>query len=166
MLLTARKSYCLLLIATLFLLVACKTTTDSSALPALATADGHTFDLNDHADKLLFINYWAPWCAPCREEIPALNGFMRDYKDKALVLGVHLDAVVGARLIADIKEMGIEFPVIIDDPVAIFGLRSIPVVPVTWLLHPMSKYKRLLIGPQTQQDLILALEEWREQHSS
>ena len=35
-------------------------------------------DLADYKGKLLILNFWATWCAPCREEMPSLDNFKSD----------------------------------------------------------------------------------------
>lgn len=36
-------------------------------------ADGNEVQLSDYADKAVLLNFWATWCAPCREEMPSLD---------------------------------------------------------------------------------------------
>ncbi|MGH3646769.1 MAG: TlpA family protein disulfide reductase, partial [Micromonosporaceae bacterium] len=74
---------------------------DRSAAPAVigTLLDGGSFDLEQHRDHVVVINYWASWCAPCRLEAPELEQVygktkadgvvfvgvnIRDEKDKAL----------------------------------------------------------------------------------
>lgn len=40
---------------------------------ALTLADGSTLTLQDKRGKILLVNFWATWCAPCVEEMPALD---------------------------------------------------------------------------------------------
>jgi cytochrome c biogenesis protein CcmG/thiol:disulfide interchange protein DsbE len=64
------------------------------AAPALTVPqfDGQTFDLGSERGKVVVINFWATWCQPCREEMPALDAFYRDYRDKGLVMiGISAD---------------------------------------------------------------------------
>jgi thiol-disulfide isomerase/thioredoxin len=43
--------------------------------------NGHSFSTNDLKDKVVFINFWATWCPPCRAEMPALNKLYNELKD-------------------------------------------------------------------------------------
>ncbi|MGO9450504.1 MAG: TlpA family protein disulfide reductase [Candidatus Binataceae bacterium] len=54
--------------------------------PALVVQElsGQTFDLSALRGKVVVINFWATWCPPCREEMPALDAFYRRYHSQGL----------------------------------------------------------------------------------
>ena len=65
-----------------------------AAPPLSATLlDGRSYSLAQSAGKVLIVNFWATWCAPCREELPALEAFRLKYHARGLeVLAISLDA--------------------------------------------------------------------------
>jgi peroxiredoxin len=58
------------------------------AAPALVVTqlDGQVFDLSALRGKVVVISFWATWCPPCREEMPALDAFYRRYHAQGLEL--------------------------------------------------------------------------------
>jgi thiol-disulfide isomerase/thioredoxin len=50
------------------------------------TTDGKTISLADLKGKVVLVNFWATWCAPCREEMPAIIALHEKYKDRGLVV--------------------------------------------------------------------------------
>ena len=58
----------------------------------LKDLDGKTVSLAQYRGKVVLVNFWATWCAPCREEIPWLIEMQKTYGDKGFtVLGVAMD---------------------------------------------------------------------------
>lgn len=58
----------------------------------LKDADGKTVKLSDYKGKVVLLNFWATWCAPCRIEIPWFIEFERAHRNRGFaVLGVSFD---------------------------------------------------------------------------
>ncbi|HTS83970.1 MAG TPA: TlpA disulfide reductase family protein [Usitatibacter sp.] len=62
--------------------------TEGQPAPAIQAKllDGTAFNLADEAGKVVIVNMWATWCAPCREEMPALEAYYREHREQGLVL--------------------------------------------------------------------------------
>jgi len=66
----------------------------NSAAPSLVLTElgGETFDLGKLRGKVVLVNYWATWCAPCKKEMPVLNSFYRRYHEQGLeIIGISAD---------------------------------------------------------------------------
>ncbi|MBE3557234.1 MAG: TlpA family protein disulfide reductase [Firmicutes bacterium] len=62
--------------------------------------DGKRYALSDLKGKVVFLNFWASWCGPCREEQPQLNQLAQRYKEDVVFVGVNAtfdDTLQGAR---------------------------------------------------------------------
>ncbi|MGI8556464.1 MAG: TlpA disulfide reductase family protein, partial [Pyrinomonadaceae bacterium] len=58
----------------------------------LTAPDGSSFNLQDYRGKIILVNFWATWCAPCRDEMPGLVKIQDEFKDKNFVIiGVNAD---------------------------------------------------------------------------
>ena len=98
------------------------------------------------------VNYWAIWCAPCREEIPELNAL--DDRTDLMVFAVNYDGQNGGALQSQAAEMGITFTLLEQDPAAALGVERPRVLPTTLLVNPQGAVTDTLVGPQTQESLM------------
>jgi thiol-disulfide isomerase/thioredoxin len=59
---------------------------------SLTNAAGQTVSLSDLRGKVVYIDFWASWCAPCKRSFPWMNAMQQKYGDKGLsVLAVNVD---------------------------------------------------------------------------
>lgn len=78
--------------------------------------------------KVVFINFFATWCPPCREELPELIDIRKDFPtDKVVIVSVSLDTD-RQKLESFAEKMGFTYPVYLAEPdvAAVFGISSIP----------------------------------------
>jgi peroxiredoxin len=67
-------------------------TGDTAPNFAITTTAGEAMTPRNFGGKVLVLNFWASWCAPCVEEAPSLNEFAKTLKDSGVVvLGVSVD---------------------------------------------------------------------------
>ncbi len=87
------------------------------ALPAFELPllmGGGTLSSDDLKGSVVVLNFWASWCGPCREEMPAFERIHRRYEGRGvIVVGVDVqDAPESARLF--VKEVGVTYPIVQD----------------------------------------------------
>lgn len=100
------------------------------------------------ADRWLVVNYWADWCGPCRKEVPELNALANRRADLQ-VLGVNYDGLQADELLKASQELGIEYPVLAQDPAERLGLKRSDALPSTYLIDPQGRVRDQLLGEQT-----------------
>lgn len=79
----------------------------------LQTLDGKTTRLRDYRGKAVLVNFWATYCGPCKEEMPWLIEFQKQYGPKGLVvLGIAMDdPPAPVRNFA--QKMGVNYPILL-----------------------------------------------------
>ncbi len=153
------KNFKALLSVTLLLIVSCS----AKEVPSLHVVDGTSIELSQLAGKVVLINYWAEWCGPCREEVPIMNAFERANADKVAIFAVNFDGVAGGELIAQAKKIGIAFRLLSVDPRDIFGVAPSGVLPETLVIDQRGNFQKVLLGPQTKQQLEMLLASFTEE---
>ncbi|MBB4863893.1 thiol-disulfide isomerase/thioredoxin [Pseudomonas nitritireducens] len=112
----------------------------------------------------LVINYWAEWCAPCRKEIPELNGLAEQGKSQGFrVLGVNFDGLRDTELAKASQALGVQYTVLADDPAPRYQLPRSEALPVTYIIDPAGKMREQLLGEQTAAGLQARLSALREE---
>jgi thiol-disulfide isomerase/thioredoxin len=87
---------------------------DASALLALSLPDaaGKEQSIGQWRGKGVVVNFWATWCAPCREEMPEFVRAQTEYGDKGLqFVGIAVDQADKAAQFA--KDLGLNYPTLI-----------------------------------------------------
>lgn len=107
--------------------------------------------------RVLLVNYWAEWCAPCREEIPELNAFYREHKADVLVLGINFDQLPPEQVAQQAEKFAIEFPLLAAAPEGRWGQAVPQVLPSTFIIDTSGQWQRTLVGPQTSASLAAAV---------
>jgi len=127
-------------------LVVGKTAPDFS----LSDLNDKPYRLSDFRGKVVFLNFWATWCKPCREEMPSMEVLYKNFeKDGLVVLAVSIDRVTTTRDIPPfVKGMNLTFPVLIDS----WGQTDKPYkrmgVPETFIIDQQGVIREIVIGPR------------------
>ena len=125
--------------------------------PDFRDSDGWGHAYIDQAGKWVLINYWATWCGPCRHEIPEYNKIACEFQETIKVFGVNFEPVDSETMREHVREMGIRFPVYLDDdPYLRFGYERPLVLPTTIVISPSGEVRQILVGPQNRETLLAA----------
>jgi cytochrome c biogenesis protein CcmG/thiol:disulfide interchange protein DsbE len=108
--------------------------------------DGSSWRLSDHRGEVVLINYWASWCAPCRQETPGLIDLARDYRYKGLsIVGVSMDEGGKPAVESFLREFHLPYPVLMPN----LASRSVPAIdalPTTVLVDRSGRAAKSYIG--------------------
>ncbi len=90
---------------------------------SLSDIEGNTQPFSQWRGNVLLVNFWATWCAPCREEIPEFIETQDKFREQGLILvGIAIDQK--ERVEAFSKEFAINYPVVVGDLGCFFTSRG------------------------------------------
>jgi peroxiredoxin len=113
---------------------------------SLEQLSGSELALDDLKGKGVILNFWGTWCEPCKAEMPALQKQYEKYKDKGLVVvGVNIGESP-ITIEPFIKELGVNFPIVLDRKSEITKLYRIGPIPTTFFISPDGKVEEIFIG--------------------
>lgn len=100
----------------------------------LKNLEGSEISLEDFEGKVVFLNFWATWCGPCREEMPSMEKLWQRFKEEAFViLAVDLREEK-EEVNSFMKDYGLTFSVLLDSRGEVANNYGIRAIPTTFLI--------------------------------
>ena len=139
--------------------------TESTLTPAplsdfeLTDQFGNTHTLADYEGKVIFLNFWATWCGPCRNEMPDIQKLYEEYSAQGedaevVILGV-AGPGIGQEGSADeiasfMEENGYTYPVLMDESGEMFSQYGISAFPTTFMIDKDGNVYGYVPGQMTE----------------
>lgn len=124
-------------------------------LPGLRAA-GQRVRLAAFRGHPLIVNFWASWCAPCRQEMPALEAVARKERGRIDFLGVDANDQRGSAL-AFLRKTGVTYPVAFDAHATAAARYGVYGLPTTYFLSPTGQVLGHQVGALTESRLLQLL---------
>jgi len=116
--------------------------------------NGETFSLSAHNGKVVMLNIWATWCAPCAEEVPDFVDLYEKYKDQGLVvLGVSIDKQGESVVKPFMEKHGVTYPVVIDRGTIMDKYGPTMGIPTTYIIGREGNLQYFAVGALTKREL-------------
>lgn len=118
----------------------------------LTTSMGETLSSESLAGKVVILNFWATWCAPCRLEMPELeDAYQRHGDDDVVVIGVEVESSAGGEESANfLREAGVSFPIVSDAQGTLEkAFVKLPAYPTTVFINRQGTIHFVQVGPVT-----------------
>lgn len=108
-------------------------------------ADGSTFTLSEQSGKVVLLNFWATWCGPCVEEMPAFEKLYKEYGEEVAVLAVNSleDEETVRQFVA---ETGYTFPIAFDVEGAVNMKYPTDGIPYTLVIGKDGTVQNIFVG--------------------
>jgi len=103
---------------------------------ALGTLEGKKISLKEFRGKVVLLNFWASWCVPCREEMPAMEKLYQEYKEKNFVILAVAVKDSKQDTLNFVKELKLTYPIALDTDAKVGQEYGAWGLPVTYLIGP------------------------------
>lgn len=114
---------------------------------------GDRFSLRDWAGHPVILRFWSTDCQYCRADTPVFNDYYNKYKEQGLPVVYLNTGATAAEVTEFVRELGIPFPVVMDEGGRVAGLYRVKVVPQTIIIDPQQKIVAAILGGVGQAEL-------------
>ncbi|MDZ7715155.1 MAG: TlpA disulfide reductase family protein [Balneolaceae bacterium] len=117
--------------------------------------NGEQFQLSEYRGRVVIMNIWATWCAPCHAETPDFVDFYNEYKDKGLtILGVSVDEQGKSVVQPFIEKYNVTYPMVIDKDNTIMDKYGPTMgIPTSYIIDKEGNLRYFALGALTQKEL-------------
>lgn len=129
---------------------------------------GNKHKLEDYKGKTVFLNFWATWCPPCREEMPYIEELYKEYNknnDDVAILGVASPNIGNEGTKSDIedflKDQNYTFPVVFDDGGNLIYQYGINSFPSTFIIDKDGYLTQYVPGAMNKETMKSLIEKFR-----
>lgn len=121
---------------------------------------GRTHRLEDYKGKVIFLNFWATWCGPCRNEMPDIQKLYEEYSAQGENAEVVILGVAGPDIgqegssddiAAFMEENGYTYPVLMDESTEMFTQYGISAFPTTFMIDRDGNIYGYVPGQMTEE---------------
>ena len=119
----------------------------------LKDMNGTEHQLSDYKGKGVFLNFWATYCGPCKEEMPYMNNVYSEYQSKGVeVLAINIGE---AELLVNkfIDKYELNFPILYDRNETVTSSYNFIPLPTTFLIDENGKIVDIISGTLTEEDI-------------
>ena len=113
----------------------------------LPDLQGQKISFSDFQGRVILVNFWAPWCGPCRMEIPDLIALHEEYKDDGLqILGVAVAFRGEASVRGFAEQASINYPILLGNDEVVKNYGGFRGIPTTFLFARDGKLSQKYVG--------------------
>jgi peroxiredoxin len=113
---------------------------------SLTTLDGKKVSLSSYRGKVVVLSFWATWCAPCKEEMPAMEALYRDIRARGFEI-LAVDAMEERATVEKfVKQYGYTFPVLLDTKGDVSGLYGAQALPTNYIIDSDGSVRARVVG--------------------
>ena len=114
---------------------------------SLQDLGGRQVGLSDFRGKVVLLNFWATWCAPCRREIPSMERLYRMRKDEGFeIVAVNTERASASKVASFVEEYGMSFPILLNPQGDVGSRYRVRAIPTSFLLDKNGVINWKIVG--------------------
>jgi len=116
---------------------------------SLEDLNGQKVELKNFKGKVIFLNFWATWCGPCKGEMPSIDSLWQQFRGKDFVLlSISVD-YEGVKPVREyIEKQRYTFRVLIDSRCQTLDLYEVKAIPTTLIIDKKGQIVAMATGPK------------------
>ncbi|WP_377891481.1 redoxin domain-containing protein [Alkalihalobacillus sp. R86527] len=121
---------------------------------SLETLSGDKVKLSDYRGKVVFLNFWATWCPPCKAEMPHMQDFYEENSDQVEIVAVNITSNDSVASVEEfVKQYHLTFPVLLDLEGEQSEKFATITIPTTYIIDKNGIIKQRLVGPMSKDSM-------------
>lgn len=150
------------IIGIIFLMISLVSFSNSAKAPDFNLKDqyGVVHSLENYKGKVIFLNFWATWCPPCKKEMPDVESIYKEYgenKKDVVILGVNSEKENEVKKF--LKDKGYTFPTLIDENSEVMRKYFIQAFPTSFVIDKEGNVYGYVMGGLTKEQIKQVIEE-------
>jgi peroxiredoxin len=115
----------------------------------VATLGGEPIRLRDQRDTVVFLNFWATWCPPCREEMPSMERLSQRFRGRGLtMIAVSIDSAPVSEVARFVTSLRLTFTIGLDPKLQVAERYGVRALPTTVLIDRHGRTAAVALGPR------------------
>lgn len=124
----------------------------------LTTLDGETVKLSDYRGQVVFINFWATWCPPCRAEMPDMEKLYQETDVEILAVNL-TESERDEKVVADfVNDIELTFPIPMDSNSAVENAYQVRAYPTSYIIDPDGRIQFVARGAMNYELMLQEVE--------
>lgn len=150
------------IIGIIFLMISLVSFSNNAKAPDFNLKDqyGVVHSLENYKGKVIFLNFWATWCPPCKKEMPDIENIYKEYgenKKDVVILGVNSEKENEVKKF--LKDKGYTFPTVIDENSEVMRKYFIQAFPTSFVIDKEGNVYGYVMGGLTKEQIKQVIEE-------
>ena len=150
------------IIGIIFLMISLVSFSNNAKAPDFNLKDqyGVIQSLENYKGKVIFLNFWATWCPPCKKEMPDIENIYKEYgenKKDVIILGVNSEKENEVKKF--LKDKGYTFPTLIDENSEVMRKYFIQAFPTSFVIDKEGNVYGYVMGGLTKEQIKQVIEE-------